>query len=162
MITFLMNKNWNITFFNENVKNETLSLPDSILANLLRIFDMVKEVGPNLGRPHSAPLSDGLFEFRAKGKEGIARSIFCTVIDNEVVILHTVIKKSNAIPKKDLDLAKKKGIMMSRPTFEDFKKEALLKPSLKEEYENLAPEYELKMKLIEMRKEANLTQEEIC
>ncbi len=43
-----------------------------------------------------------------KGKEGIARSIFCTVIDNEVVILHTVIKKSNAIPKKDLDLAKKR------------------------------------------------------
>ena len=44
-----MNKNWNITFFNENVKNETLSLPDGILANLLRIFDMVKEVGAKNG-----------------------------------------------------------------------------------------------------------------
>ena len=93
-----MNKNWNITFFNENVKNETMSLPDGILANLLRIFDMVKEVGPNLERPHSVRLSDGLFEFRAKGKEGISRSIFCTVIANEVVVLHTIIKKSNTIP----------------------------------------------------------------
>jgi len=51
---------------------------------------------------------------------------------------------------------------MSRPTFEDFKKEALLKPTVKEEYDKLAPEYELKMKLIKMRKEANLTQEEIA
>jgi DNA-binding XRE family transcriptional regulator len=51
---------------------------------------------------------------------------------------------------------------MSRPTFEDFKKEALLKPAVKEEYDKLAPEYELKMKLIKMRKEANLTQEEIA
>jgi phage-related protein len=103
-----MNKNWKITFFNEKIKKDTLSLPDSILSNLLKIFDMVEEVGPNLGRPHSAPLSDGLFEFRAKGKEGIARSIFCTVIDSEIVILHTFIKKTNAIPKKDLDLAKKR------------------------------------------------------
>ena len=59
---------------------------------------MVKEVGPNLERPHSVRLSDGLFEFRAKGKEGISRSIFCTVIANEVVVLHTIIKKSNTIP----------------------------------------------------------------
>jgi phage-related protein len=103
-----MNKNWNITFFNEKIKNDTLSLTDGILANMLKIFEMVKETGPNLGRPHSAPLGDGLFEFRAKGKEGIARSIFCTVIDNEIVILHTVIKKSSAVPKKDLDLAKKR------------------------------------------------------
>ncbi|MDX9744620.1 MAG: helix-turn-helix transcriptional regulator [Arcobacteraceae bacterium] len=51
---------------------------------------------------------------------------------------------------------------MSRPTFEDFKKEAFLKPAVKEEYDKLAPEYELKMKLIKMRKEANLTQEEIA
>ena len=69
---------------------------------------MVEDVGPNLGRPHSAPLSDGLFEFRAKGKEGIARSIFCTVVNNEVVILHTVIKKSNKISKKDIHLAIKR------------------------------------------------------
>ena len=103
-----MNKNWHITFFNEKVKNETLSIPDSILANLLKIFDMAEELGANLGRLHSAPLGDGLFEFRAKGKEGIARSIFCTVIDKEIVILHTFIKKSNAILKKDLDLAKKR------------------------------------------------------
>ena len=43
---------------------------------------------------------------------------------------------------------------MARPTFENFKKEALKKPNVKEEYENLTPEYDLKLKLIKMRKKA--------
>ncbi len=103
-----MEQKWKISFFNHKVESETLALPKGILADLLSIFDLVEEFGPNLGRPHSAPLGDGLFEFRAKGREGIARSIFCTVIDKEVVILHSFIKKSNAIPKKDLELAKKR------------------------------------------------------
>ena len=51
---------------------------------------------------------------------------------------------------------------MSRPTFEEFKKEALLKPAVKEEYEKLTPEYDLKLKLIKMRKDAHLTQEEMA
>jgi phage-related protein len=103
-----MNNKWKIIFFNQKVENETLNLPKSIIADLISIFDMVEDVGPNLGRPHSAPLKNGLFEFRAKGTEGIARSIFCTVVKQEVVILHTFIKKTNAIPKRDLDLAKKR------------------------------------------------------
>ncbi|MCK9337511.1 MAG: helix-turn-helix domain-containing protein [Arcobacteraceae bacterium] len=44
---------------------------------------------------------------------------------------------------------------MTRPTFEDFKVEALRKDGVKEEYE-------LKKKLIQMRKEANLTQEQLA
>lgn len=93
---------WKITFYDKSVEDETLSLPDTILANLLRVLEMASEVGPNLGRPHSVPLGDGLFEFRAKGKEGIARSVFVNVINREIVILHTLIKKSDTIPKKKI------------------------------------------------------------
>ena len=52
--------------------------------------------------------------------------------------------------------------MMSRPTFEDFKKKALSNSEVKAEYDNLTPEYELKLKLIKMRKEAGLTQEDLA
>ena len=79
-------------------------LPNTVLAILLRIFEVAKEVGPNLGRPHSAPLGNGLFEFRTKGKGSIARSVFVNVINREIVILHTLIKKSDAIPKKDMKI----------------------------------------------------------
>ena len=52
--------------------------------------------------------------------------------------------------------------MENRPTFEDFKKKALLNDEVKEEYEKLKALYDIKLKLIKMRKEANLTQEEIA
>jgi len=65
-------------------------------------------LGPHLGKPHTAPLGKGLFEIRAKGREGIARSFFCTLHEKEVVILHSIIKKRSKAPKKDLDLAIKR------------------------------------------------------
>lgn len=36
---------------------------------MLRLFDLVGEHGPQLGEPHSKPLSDGLFELRVKALE---------------------------------------------------------------------------------------------
>ena len=100
----MKNESWTITFYDKSVEDETLALPGTMLANLLRVLEMAREIGPNLGRPHSAPLGNGLFEFRAKGKEGIARSVFVNVINKEIVILHTVIKKSDAIPKQDMKI----------------------------------------------------------
>ncbi|MEM1141473.1 MAG: type II toxin-antitoxin system RelE/ParE family toxin [Pseudomonadota bacterium] len=97
-----------ITFYSEKVESETLDLPPGILANLLRILELVEEFGPGLGRPHTASLGSGLFEIRAKGREGIARSLFCLLNDRELVILLTVVKKSNKLPKRSMDLARKR------------------------------------------------------
>ena len=49
-----------------------------------------------------------------------------------------------------------------RPTFEDFKAKALEKDEVKKEYDRLEVEFDLKLKLIKMRKAANLTQEEMA
>ena len=51
---------------------------------------------------------------------------------------------------------------MSRPTFTDFKKEALSNPETKTEYESLELGYELRKHLISLRKQAGLTQEDIA
>ncbi len=51
---------------------------------------------------------------------------------------------------------------MTRPSFEEFKKKALSNLNVKKEYDKLTLEYEIKLKLIKMRKEANLTQEELA
>ena len=99
---------WKVTFLNEKVEKETLKFPPGILADLLHILEMIEELGPNLGKPHTAPMGDGLFEIRAKGKEGIGRSIFAIVVDQEVVILHSFVKKSQKTPKKELDKARKR------------------------------------------------------
>jgi phage-related protein len=63
---------------------------------------------PNLGKPYVGRLSSGLYEIRAKGKEGIGRSIDSVVKGQEVVILYSFIKKTQKTPKKDLDLGKKR------------------------------------------------------
>ena len=99
---------WTITFYNKKVEKQTLSFPSGILANLTHILELIEELGPNIGKPHTAPMGKGLFEIRAKGNEGIGRSFFCTIQNNEIVILHSIIKKTQKTPKKDLDLATKR------------------------------------------------------
>lgn len=47
------------------------------------------EFGPNLGMPHTRAMGDRLFELRVKGREGIARVFYCTLIGEQIMILHS-------------------------------------------------------------------------
>ncbi len=58
--------------------------------------------------PHTRPLKSGLFELRVKGKEGIARVFYCTRIGKRIIMLHMFIKKSQKIPKSELNIAIKR------------------------------------------------------
>ena len=99
---------WKVSFYNKKVSEATLAFPKGILANFLHIVEMIEQFGPSLGMPYTKALGKSLYEIRAKGKEGIGRSFFCTIKGNEVVILHSFIKKTNKTPKKDLDIARKR------------------------------------------------------
>jgi phage-related protein len=99
---------WNIRYYNEAVEGEVLSLPDSLLARYARLTEVMKDYGPNLGMPHTKAMGDGLFELRLKGKEGIARVFYCTIINHEIIILHTIIKKQQKTPLQELRLAKER------------------------------------------------------
>lgn len=98
---------WQIEFFNESVKNETLSFPNKILAKTIHIMELIEELGPNLGKPYTDSFGDCLFEIRAKGDEGIGRSLFCYAKEKKIIILHSFIKKTQKTPKKELDIARK-------------------------------------------------------
>lgn len=67
---------------------------------------MMLEFGSNLGMPHTKFLEDGLIELRVKGKEGIARIFYCTLIEKRIIMLHSFIKKSNKTPKKEIQIAR--------------------------------------------------------
>ena len=99
---------WTVTFYSEKVEEDTLALPPGILASFLRITELIEEFGPDLGRPHTAPLGRGLFEMRTRGPEGVARAVFCIAPREEIVILMTVIKKSGQIPKRLFDAAQRR------------------------------------------------------
>ena len=99
---------WQVTFFNQEVEIKTLSFPKGILANFLHIAEMIEEFGPALGLPYTKALGEGLFEIRAKGREGIGRSFFCTLKGKKVIVLHSFIKKSQKTPKNEMRLARKR------------------------------------------------------
>ena len=73
-----------------------MDLPSGLLARFLRYADRMEIYGPDLGMPHTRSIGDGLFELRLKAAEGIGRVFFCTVIGNEIVVLHSYIKKNES------------------------------------------------------------------
>lgn len=84
---------WILAYYNEEVMNDILNLPDRMLAKYQAIIEWMIESGPNIGLPHTRSLQQGLFEIRLKGKDGIARIFYCNLREKEVVMLHTFIKK---------------------------------------------------------------------
>lgn len=99
---------WKITYFNDEVYNRLLKWPKKLLAKYLRIIDLMETDGPDLGMPFTRSFGNGLFEIRAKAQEGIGRVFFCALVGNEIVILHSFIKKTQKTPDKELELAKKR------------------------------------------------------
>ncbi|SFU71683.1 type II toxin-antitoxin system RelE/ParE family toxin [Xenorhabdus koppenhoeferi] len=96
---------WNIDFYH-GVMDNILDMPPKIQARMLKLLELMEQHGANLGSPHTEPMGNGLFELRAKAKEGIGRGLFCYLDGSNIYILHAFVKKSQKTSKKDLDLAK--------------------------------------------------------
>ncbi|SMN00001.1 hypothetical protein, phage-related [uncultured Candidatus Thioglobus sp.] len=78
--------------------------------DFIKIVGLIEKYGANLGKPHTQYLGSKLFEIRAKGREGIGRSIFCYE-DNktkEIIILRSFIKKTQKTPKQEITIALKR------------------------------------------------------
>jgi phage-related protein len=101
---------WSIEYYSSGVDAFVLDLPPGLLARYLRLTDMMLEFGSNLGVPHTRAMSDGPFELRVKGAEGIARVFYCTLVGQRIVMLHGFVKKSQKTPAKDLKLARQRMI----------------------------------------------------
>ena len=97
-----------LEFYSNSVQDEILGWPDGIQASFTRIAEQITEHGPNLGMPYTRPFGEGLFEIRAKGREGIGRAFFCTLVGCRVIILHGFIKKTEQTPAKELRTARQR------------------------------------------------------
>jgi len=67
---------YTLEFYGDSVQDEIFAWPDGIQASFTRIAEQLTVYGPNLGMPYTRPFGDGLFEIRAKGREGIGRAFF--------------------------------------------------------------------------------------
>lgn len=96
---------WDINFYGD-VEADILEMPEKIQARMIRILEMIEKHGANLGEPHTKAMGNGLFEIRAKAKEGIGRGFFCYQDGGAIMVLHVFVKKDKKTPKNDLELAK--------------------------------------------------------
>ena len=96
---------WQFSYYNAKLAALVEAWPVGIRASYLRIIETMREHGPDLGLPHTRAMGGGLFEIRAKGREGIGRAFYCTVIGQRLVILHAFTKKTEQTPQRELDTA---------------------------------------------------------
>jgi phage-related protein len=99
---------WTVEYFSEAVRLEIAALPVGIRASYVRLTEMLEEFGLDLRMPHSRAMGGGLFELRPKGREGIARVFYCTQVGKRIIVLRSFIKKTNEIPKRELEIARKR------------------------------------------------------
>lgn len=96
---------WEVDFY-PGVEQDILDMPPKLQARMLRLLELIEAHGANLGPPHTEAMGDGLFEIRAKAKEGIGRGLFCYMDGPHVQVLHAFVKKTAKTPRADLKLAK--------------------------------------------------------
>ena len=96
---------WTIEYYSQNVQDWVGKIPLGIRAAYAKLTSLLAEFGIDLRLPHSKAMGEGLFELRPKGKEGIARVFYCTLVGRQIVVLHGFIKKTQKTPQKELDIA---------------------------------------------------------
>ncbi|MHB8761570.1 MAG: type II toxin-antitoxin system RelE/ParE family toxin [Coriobacteriia bacterium] len=97
-----------VDYYNQRVRDGIESWPVGVLADYARLVELLIEFGPDVRMPHSRAMGDGLFELRPRGREGIGRALYCFLVGQQVMVLHGFVKKSQATPKRDLEIARRR------------------------------------------------------
>ena len=83
------------------------SLEPKMQAKTLRTIDLLEANGTFLREPFSEPVADGIFELRTKQGSNLTRIFYFFFVGKKAVLTNGLVKKSQKIPKADLELAKK-------------------------------------------------------
>jgi len=101
-----MDTGWKVEFLNESVEAEFDGLPIEIKAKIVRISQLIEQVGvSSVRQPYVRHLQGKIWEIRARGKEKLARSLYTTVTGKRVIILRTFVKKTRKTPKREIEIA---------------------------------------------------------
>lgn len=100
---------WSVKFLNDTVRREFRELPKDMAARFQQIFRLVEEEGQAaLSMPNARHIKNEIWEFRAKGKDGIARGLFVSIQGGNYVVLRFFVKKTQQTPTQEIKLAEKR------------------------------------------------------
>ena len=97
-----------VEYFNPGVLKTIESWPVEVLADYARLVELVTDVGPRVGLPHSRALGQGLFELRPRGRGTTGRVLFGCVQGKRIIVVHAFMKKTRKTPQKHLVLARRR------------------------------------------------------
>jgi len=98
---------WTVETLNHLVDAEIEALPPLLNARLIRLMEMVENIGlERMREPHVKHIEGKIWELRAKAAEGIARAFYVTATGRRVIILHAFVKKSDKTPRGALETAR--------------------------------------------------------
>src|SRR6185437_9327450 len=100
---------WAVTFLNADVAAELAALPADIRARFGRIAMLIESHGlERVHEPHVKHLDERIWEIRMTGRDGIARALYVTTTGKRVVVVHVFVKKTQKVPRHDIELAKQR------------------------------------------------------
>lgn len=98
--------------FDQKVENFITHLDKPVYAKVSRTIILLRTFGNKLRMPYSKSLGNNLFELRARGQQEVR--ILYTFYDDEAVLLHAFIKKTQNTPLRELETAKAKLKTLTR------------------------------------------------
>ena len=101
-----------VVIFDSALEKFIESLEKQTIAKVLRSIDLLAEFGNTLEMPHSKHVKGNLFELRVRGKQEVR--IFYVFLNLQAVLLHGYIKKSQRVPKQEIDNAISKVKRLTR------------------------------------------------
>ncbi|WP_172821269.1 type II toxin-antitoxin system RelE/ParE family toxin [Burkholderia pseudomallei] len=99
-------QNWTVVYYNERVKRDVFALPAGILADYLRLLDLMQEFGADLRMPHSRAMGADCLNCAQKAGKASGACFTCTHVGQRVVVLHSFVKKTQETPQNELRTAR--------------------------------------------------------
>ncbi len=83
-----------------------MSLDPKMRAKVGAMMQLLEEKGPELRKPYTEHLGNGIFELRAIQGNNISRTLFFFYAEQRIIITNGFIKKTGKTPPKEISLAK--------------------------------------------------------
>ena len=82
------------------------ALPNEMRARFVRISELIAAVGlDRVGAPHVRHLTGPLWEMRMRGKDGISRALYVTLLNKRLVVVRVFVKKTRRTPRREIEIA---------------------------------------------------------
>ena len=90
----------------ESVQKFVHGLEKPTISKFSKLVDLLEQFGSQLPMPYSRKVSNKLFELRIRGQQ--EARIFYTFYQGRIILFHGFIKKTQKIPRKEIETALKK------------------------------------------------------